>query len=70
MSEVCAPMAGKIIKILVSPGDNVAEDEEVLIMEAMKMEMPVVCTCDGAIKDIKVKEGEAVEAEQVLILVD
>jgi len=70
VSEVFAPMAGKIIKILVAPGDTVSEDDEVLILEAMKMEMPVVCSCDGTVKEIKVKEGDAVEAEQAVIIVE
>ena len=70
MSEVCSPMAGKIIKILVAQGDTVSEDDEVLILEAMKMEMPVVCSCDGTVKEIKVKEGDAVEAEQAVMIVE
>lgn len=70
MSDVLAPMAGKIIKILVSKGDSVNEDDEVLILEAMKMEMPVVCSDNGTIQDILVKEGQAVEAEQVLMTIE
>ena len=70
MSEVFAPMAGKIIKIMVNVGDSVEEDDEVLIMEAMKMEMPVVSPESGTVKEIKVKEGQAVEAEEVVMVVE
>ncbi len=70
MSEVFAPMAGKIIKIMVNVGDGVEEDDEVLIMEAMKMEMPVVSPESGTVKEIKVKEGQAVEAEEVVMVVE
>ena len=70
MSEVFAPMAGKIIKIMVNVGDSVEEDDEVLIMEAMKMEMPVVSPDSGTVKEIKVKEGQAVEAEEVVMVVE
>ncbi len=69
MSEVHAPMAGKIIKMLVKVGDQVSEDEEVLILEAMKMEMPVVSSSSGAVKELKVKEGDTVEAEQVVMII-
>jgi len=70
MAQVFAPMAGKVIKILVSEGAQVKEDDEVLILEAMKMEMPVVCPCGGTVKRIEVKEGQAVEAEQSVLVID
>ncbi|MEW5722095.1 MAG: acetyl-CoA carboxylase biotin carboxyl carrier protein subunit [Thermodesulfobacteriota bacterium] len=70
MADITAPMSGKMWKILVSVGDSVAEDDEVAILEAMKMEIPVVSPGDGTIKEIKVKEGEAVEAEAVIMILD
>jgi acetyl-CoA carboxylase biotin carboxyl carrier protein len=47
-------------------GDRVDEDEVVLVMEAMKMEIPVVAPASGVLKEIKVSAGEAVEADQLL----
>mgnify|MGYP001826744410 CR=1 FL=1 len=64
--DVVAPMVGKVVKILVSVGDEVEEDEPVLMIEAMKVEMPVGAPDDGTIKSIVVGEGDTVEADQVL----
>ncbi|MCF8082499.1 MAG: acetyl-CoA carboxylase biotin carboxyl carrier protein subunit, partial [Deltaproteobacteria bacterium] len=42
MSEITAPMGGKVIEVKVQPGASVNEGDEVVILEAMKMELPVV----------------------------
>jgi biotin carboxyl carrier protein len=63
-----APMGGKVINISVKIGDKVAEDDEIGVLEAMKMEMPIAATANGVVKEIKVKEGDAVDADQVLII--
>ena len=70
MAEITAPMSGKMWKILVKVGDSVSEDDEVAILEAMKMEIPVVSPEDGTIKEILVKEGDAVEAEAVIMVME
>ena len=70
MSEITAPMGGKVIDIKVNPGDSVNEGDEVVIIEAMKMELPVVATASGTVKEIKCKKGDAVEAEAVLIVLE
>ena len=70
MSEITAPMGGKVIDIKVNPGDTVSEGDEVVIIEAMKMELPVVATASGTVKEIKCKKGDAVEAEAVLIVLE
>lgn len=70
MTEITAPMSGKMWKILVKVGDSIGEDDEVAILEAMKMEIPVVSPADGTIKEIKVKEGDAVEAEAVIMILE
>jgi biotin carboxyl carrier protein len=63
-------MVGKILKVEKSVGDRVDEDEVVLIMEAMKMEIPVVAPTAGVLKDLKVSAGQAVEADQLLAEID
>ncbi len=60
-------MGGKIIKVSVNVGDTVAEDDEVAVLEAMKMEMPIVAEEDGTVAEVKVAAGQTVEAEQVII---
>lgn len=70
MAEIGAPMSGKILKIDVNIGDQVSEDEEVALLEAMKMEIPVVSSYDGRVKDICVKTGDSVEEDDILIVLD
>ena len=70
MSEITAPMGGKVIDIKVNPGDTVNEGDEVVIIEAMKMELPVVATDSGTVKEIMCKKGDAVEADSVLIVLE
>ena len=70
MSEVTAPMAGKVIDVKVNVGDAVSEDDELLILEAMKMEMPIVAPASGKIKEIKCKKGDAVGADDVLVVIE
>jgi acetyl-CoA carboxylase biotin carboxyl carrier protein len=63
-------MVGKILKVEKKVGDRVEEDDVVLVMEAMKMEIPVVAPAAGTVKEIKVTPGQAVEAEDILAEID
>ena len=63
-------MAGKVIEIKVNVGDSVHEDDEVAVIEAMKMEMPILAYSDGTVKEIKIAKGDSVEADQVLMIVE
>ena len=69
-TNVEAPMVGKILKIEKKVGDQVEEDEVVVVMEAMKMEIPVVAPASGVLRELKVSPGQAVEAEEVLAIID
>ena len=70
MSEITAPMGGKVIDVKVSVGDAVSENDEVVILEAMKMELPVVATASGTVKEIKCNSGDVVEADAILIVIE
>jgi biotin carboxyl carrier protein len=70
MVEVTAPMVGKVVKVLVKVGDAVEEDEPVVMIEAMKVEMPVGAPEGGTIASITVKEGDKVDADQVLATIE
>ena len=70
MSEVIAPMGGKVIDVKVKVGDAVNEGDEIIILEAMKMELPVVTEESGTVKEIKCKNGDAVEADFVLVVLE
>ena len=68
--EVRAHITGTVWKIEVEVGDEVEEDDDLIILESMKMEMPVVAPEDGTVLEILVEEGQAVEEDQVLIVLD
>ncbi|MCE5336671.1 MAG: acetyl-CoA carboxylase biotin carboxyl carrier protein subunit [Desulfobacteraceae bacterium] len=68
--EIVAPMPGLISKIFVTAGESVAQNKEVLILEAMKMENVIVANDSGKVKEIKVKQGDAVAVNQVLIVLE
>ena len=68
--EIRSPLAGKVWTISVKEGDSVEEDDEVMVLEAMKMETPIYSSADGTVKQIKVKEGDAVEEDDVLVVIE
>ena len=70
MSEIKAPMGGKVIDVKVNAGDSVNEGDEVIILEAMKMELPVVAEASGTVKEVKCSKGDAVEADAVLVVLE
>ena len=65
--EMLSPIAGNVVELLVSKGDQVSKGQEILYLEALKMESPVLAPCDGTIEDIAVKEGDSVEEGQLLL---
>ena len=70
MAEVRAPMSGNIWKVLVKAGDQVQADDELLVMEVMKMEVPVTAPRGGVVKSLAVKEEDTVEAEALLAVLE
>ena len=65
--SIVSPMPGLVFKIPVSVGQQVAKDQELIILEAMKMESPLQAPCAATVSAILVKEGDAVTEGQVLI---
>lgn len=63
-----APLSGNIFKVLVGTGDQVAEGDVVIIMEAMKMETEVRATAAGTVAQVNVKEGDSVQSGQPLLM--
>jgi biotin carboxyl carrier protein len=62
-----APIAGKVVKVLVAPGDQVAPGSAVIVLEAMKMENELVAERGGTVKTISKQAGQAVDTGDVLI---
>ena len=68
-TPVTVPMVGKIVSVSVKIGDKVEENDQVAVLEAMKMEMPVVSPVSGVVKEVCVSAGKEVEAEVPIVLI-
>ena len=70
MSEkVLAPMVGVIVKIKANVGDTVQEDDEIMVMESMKLETGINAPCNGVIQELRVSVNTKVEEDDVLALI-
>ncbi len=69
-TPVTVPMVGKIVSVTVKVGDKIEENDQVAVLEAMKMEMPVVAPITGTVKEIRVTAGQEVEAEMVIAMIE
>ncbi len=70
MDIVLMPMVGKIVQIDVKEGDTVEAGQQLGIFESMKMEMPLVATCGGVVKNINAEVGQVVEADAPICDID
>ena len=68
--QVEAGAAGKVFKICAKVGVQLTKGDEILVLEVMKMETPVVAPEDGVLKSIEVSEGQSVEAGNLLATMD
>jgi len=68
--NVKSEIAGNVWKIQLRPGDKVEAEGEILILESMKMEIPVLSPRAGIIREIKVSEGEAIGEGQLVAVID
>jgi biotin carboxyl carrier protein len=68
--RVTAPMPGKVVRVLVKPGDAVTARQGLVVVEAMKMENELRAARDGRVRDVSVKEGQSVDAGAVLLTVE
>ncbi len=66
--RVTAPMPGKIVKLLVKPGDKVEPRQGVVVVEAMKMENELRARAAGTVSEVRVTEGASVEAGAILVI--
>ena len=65
--DVHAPMPGKVLQVLVKPGDNVEEGSPLLVLEAMKMENVIKSSMSGTVQAVPAGEGQAVEKGALLV---
>lgn len=70
MKNLVSPMPGKVFKINVAAGEFVNTNDEVVILESMKMELPITATASGKVAEISVSEGDAVAQGAVLMVLE
>ena len=68
--EVEAQITGNVWKVEVAVGDEVEEDDVLLVIESMKMEIPVGAPEDGRVAEIRVAEGQAIEEGDILVVLE
>ena len=68
-TSIRSDVAGRVWKVLAKAGDRVAAEDTLVILESMKMEIPVVAPCAGTVTSILVREGEEVAEDQEIAVV-
>ena len=68
--EIKSEITGSVWKIVKRPGDAVEEEDSLMILESMKMEIPVLAEAKGTVKEIRVQENDAVAEGQVLAVIE
>lgn len=70
MKKVVSNMAGVVLEFLVKPGEQINVDQDVVMLESMKMQIPIQSTVKGTVKSLKVNEGDFVDDGDVLLEVE
>ena len=68
--DVQAEMVANVWKVVVAPGDTVSEGDPLVILESMKMEIPVEAPAGGTVKEVRVQEGGVVQEGDVIAVVE
>jgi biotin carboxyl carrier protein len=67
--EICAEMVANVWKVVVAAGDEVHTGDTLVILESMKMEIPVIAELDGTVQELRVAEGDVVQEGDVIAVV-
>ena len=70
MADVIAEMVGNVWQVVAAEGQQVSEGDTLVILESMKMEIPVVAPLDGRVREIRVKPEDVVQEGDVLAIVE
>jgi acetyl-CoA carboxylase biotin carboxyl carrier protein len=70
MKRIVSNMAGVVLELLVKPGEQISVDQDVVMLESMKMQIPVQATAGGTVKTVRVQGGDFVDDGDVLLEVD
>jgi acetyl-CoA carboxylase biotin carboxyl carrier protein len=69
-ADIVAEMVANVMKVVVAPGERVATGDTVVLLESMKMEIPVLAEHAGTIAAVKVSAGDVVQEGDILVTVD
>jgi biotin carboxyl carrier protein len=67
--QICAEMVANVFSVAVTEGDQVEAGGTLLVLESMKMEIPVLCETGGMVTEVKVRPGDVVQEGDVLVVV-
>jgi acetyl-CoA carboxylase biotin carboxyl carrier protein len=70
MKQITAMMAGTVVEVLVKTGDQICEGQDVIIIESMKMQLPIQSEQVGKVKEVKVSSGDFVNEGDSLVVLD
>lgn len=70
MKQINAMMAGTVVEVLVTAGDTVTNGQDVVIIESMKMQLPITSETDGKVAEVKVAAGDFVNEGDVVIVLE
>ncbi|WP_153505673.1 biotin/lipoyl-binding carrier protein [Cumulibacter manganitolerans] len=68
--EVRAEMVASVFKVLVAPGDSVTEGDELVTLESMKMEIPVIAEVSGTVREVSVAEGDVIQGGDLIATIE
>lgn len=69
MAEVRAEMVANVAKIVAAQGDTIADGDTIVILESMKMEIPVLAETSGTLTELKVEEGQVIQEGDVIAVI-
>lgn len=70
MKQINAIMAGTVVEVLVNKGDQISDGQDIVIIESMKMQLPITAEVGGEVSEIKVSPGDFVNEGDVLIVLN
>ena len=68
--DIKSPAVGKVLRLLVEPGAHVERGDEIMVIESMKMEIPIKAPASGSIKELRVKVGDQIQRNNVLAVIE
>lgn len=68
--KVIAEMVANVLEVVVKPGDKVSAGDTIVLLDSMKMEIPVLCEFDGLVTEVAVSVGDVVQAGDLLATLD